>query len=230
MAFSILPDLERNRIRHCSIDEGRLVEDTVFEERGYGAMSKKWDNISSFIGVFSANGELLGVVRAIVNDAKTLPALNEVPLHNGQAHEVGMSMEYASIAVLSEHQSCYGFGLTLLLYSAGFVFSILAKCEHIYMVMEPRRAKAMNRTAGLDFVPIGPTVNYMGGEVSAHYTSAISVIGSLMLRNEPFATFILDQLRRASAECYYEFINQLRHLESYCPQKESKLIAVNQKL
>lgn len=211
MAFSILPDLNKNRIRHCSIDQGRFVEDAVFAERGYGTMSKKWDNVSNFIGAFSDTGNLLGVTRAIVADAKTLPALNELPLHNGRAHDVGIAMEYASIAVPAEHQSHYGFGLTLSLYAAGFIFSIMGKSEHIYMIMEPRRAKAMNRSAGLDFVPIGPTIEYMGGQVCVHHTSSISLMGSMMLRNQPFAAFILDQLQCASAESYIDFYTQVEN-------------------
>lgn len=178
------------------IAEARAVETEVFLACDYGEMPRDLDPQSVF---FTAHvdheSEPVGVLRMIVGAPLALPAL-KLPLYEEWADRIAAIspdrlVEWGALAVPAHQQAAYGQALAKALFRAGWRFTADSRSELTGMVMEPRRARVMERWYGFRFEQAGPVEWYMGGEVAAHFSTSEELISQLAVNNPALRDYIV---------------------------------------
>ena len=187
-------------VRHCNIEEGRLIEDKVFVDSGYGVMPAKWDASSNFLGAFHRQFGLVGTMRMISSAYEALPALSDLPTDERLRPLGARVCEFGAVAVPVIYQARLGQAVASALYVHGWSFAVESQCDDLFMVMEPRRAKAMNRWHGFNWQAVGRTVPYMGGDVASHHADTTAILLSLIAHDPDFGQRCIDVVTRLAPE------------------------------
>lgn len=178
------------------IDLGFALEDSVFTSQGYGKMPTDWDLQSTFyLASVGDDPNPLGTMRMIDGRPQELPAM-ALRMCDPWSSVFAVdetrrsSVEYGALAVPNEVQSSYGQAIAIGLYRAGWAHSMVAKAPYSLMIMEPPRARAMNRWHGFCWEQTGPTEFYMGGKVAPHVARPEDLLKSLEKLNNEFCDYL----------------------------------------
>lgn len=147
------------------------VEETVFIKSGYGSTGEyvKYLGQSRLFGAFKEDHACVGALRIITGFPQPPPFLTAFEINRRREIEnlarLGLLEEVATIAVSGLK---YGRQAAKELYRAAYVDAKLRGVTHWAVIMEPRRARALNRMYHFTFKPIGQEEWYMGGFCAPH--------------------------------------------------------------
>lgn len=172
------------------------LETEVFVACEYGEMPRELDPQSVFFVAHVDGGpDPVGVLRMIIGAPLELPVLT-LPLYDTWAERIASVspdrlVEWGALAVPAHQQAAYGQAIAKSLFRAGWRFTADTRSEMTGMVMEPRRARVMERWYGFHFEQAGPTQWYMGGEVAAHFATSAELIAQLAEHNPGLHDYIV---------------------------------------
>lgn len=156
--------------------QAKELEEQIWKQKGYGSakINRKYDNQSSvFVAKDMTNGDVIGLLRLFHKGQYELPFLSEMNyddvrrkatiiegVDQGHIEEVGV--------LLRDRHRTASTETAVNLSRLAYRHAVERGVTHWAMVMEPRRAKIMNRYRGYSFRQLGKPKYYQGGECAAH--------------------------------------------------------------